>query len=122
MYDGKVRDSGFKYQELQDKSGTETHIPSAVAAVAIHIEAKKARAVLVIVPAAAQRQALRAVPHPDGTHRIGRVHGIQGEQFQQGRHRDAAFRRHGLKRMSGIHLAIPVFSKGYRPKQGKVVP
>lgn len=26
------------------------------------------------------------------------------------------------KRMSGIHLAIPVFSKGYRPKQGKVVP
>ncbi|WP_205906128.1 hypothetical protein, partial [Desulfovibrio piger] len=24
------------------------------------------------------------------------------------------------KRMSGIHLAIPVFSKGYRPKQGKV--
>ena len=27
-----------------------------------------------------------------------------------------------IKRMSGIHLAIPVFSKGYRPKQGKVVP
>ena len=27
-----------------------------------------------------------------------------------------------LKRMSGIHLAIPVFSKGYRPKQGKVAP
>ena len=26
------------------------------------------------------------------------------------------------KRMSGIHLAIPVFSKGYRQKQGKVVP
>lgn len=26
------------------------------------------------------------------------------------------------KRMSGIHLAIPVFSKGYRPKQGKVAP
>ena len=26
------------------------------------------------------------------------------------------------KRMSGIYLAIPVFSKGYRPKQGKVVP
>ena len=26
------------------------------------------------------------------------------------------------KRMSGIHLAIPVFSKGYRLKQGKVVP
>ena len=26
------------------------------------------------------------------------------------------------KRMSGIHLAIIVFSKGYRPKQGKVVP
>mgnify|MGYP005870186789 CR=1 FL=1 len=31
---------------------------------------------------------------------------------------------HGVrpKRMSGIHLAIPVFSKGYRQKQGKVVP
>lgn len=28
----------------------------------------------------------------------------------------------GDKRMSGIHLAIPVFSKGYRLKQGKVVP
>ena len=28
----------------------------------------------------------------------------------------------GSKRMSGIHLAIPVFSKGYRPKQGKVAP
>ena len=28
----------------------------------------------------------------------------------------------GDKRMSGIHLAIPVFSKGYRPKQGKVAP
>lgn len=27
-----------------------------------------------------------------------------------------------IKRMSGIHLAIPVFSKGYRQKQGKVVP
>ena len=27
-----------------------------------------------------------------------------------------------LKMMSGIHLAIPVFSKGYRPKQGKVAP
>ena len=27
-----------------------------------------------------------------------------------------------VKRMSGIHLAIPVFSKGYRPKQGKVAP
>ena len=27
-----------------------------------------------------------------------------------------------LKRMSGIHLAMPVFSKGYRPKQGKAVP
>ena len=27
-----------------------------------------------------------------------------------------------IKRMSGIHLAIPVFSKGYRPKQGKVAP
>lgn len=27
-----------------------------------------------------------------------------------------------MKRMSGIHIAIPVFSKGYRPKQGKVVP
>lgn len=27
-----------------------------------------------------------------------------------------------FKRMSGIHLAIPVFSKGYRLKQGKVVP
>ena len=26
------------------------------------------------------------------------------------------------KRMSGIHLAIQVFSKGYRPKQGKVAP
>ena len=26
------------------------------------------------------------------------------------------------KMMSGIHLAIPVFSKGYRPKQGKVAP
>lgn len=26
------------------------------------------------------------------------------------------------ERMSGIHLAIPVFSKGYRPKQGKVAP
>ena len=29
---------------------------------------------------------------------------------------------HVAKRMSGIHLAIPVFSKGYRQKQGKVVP
>ena len=29
---------------------------------------------------------------------------------------------HPNKRMSGIHLAIPVFSKGYRPKQGKVAP
>ena len=29
---------------------------------------------------------------------------------------------HFTKRMSGIHLAIPVFSKGYRPKQGKVAP
>ena len=28
----------------------------------------------------------------------------------------------GIKRMSGIHIAILVFSKGYRPKQGKVVP
>lgn len=27
-----------------------------------------------------------------------------------------------FKMMSGIHLAIPVFSKGYRPKQGKVAP
>ena len=27
-----------------------------------------------------------------------------------------------VKRMSGIHLAIQVFSKGYRPKQGKVAP
>ena len=27
-----------------------------------------------------------------------------------------------FKRMSGIHIAIPVFSKGYRPKQGKVAP
>ena len=27
-----------------------------------------------------------------------------------------------IKRMSGIHIAIPVFSKGYRPKQGKVAP
>ena len=27
-----------------------------------------------------------------------------------------------IKMMSGIHLAIPVFSKGYRPKQGKVAP
>ena len=27
-----------------------------------------------------------------------------------------------VNRMSGIHLAIPVFSKGYRPKQGKVAP
>ena len=27
-----------------------------------------------------------------------------------------------IKRMSGIHLAIQVFSKGYRPKQGKVAP
>ena len=26
------------------------------------------------------------------------------------------------KRMSGIHIAILVFSKGYRPKQGKVAP
>ena len=26
------------------------------------------------------------------------------------------------KRMSGIYIAIPVFSKGYRPKQGKVAP
>ena len=60
-------------------------------------EAKKARAVLDSVPAAAQRQALRAVPHPDGAHRVGRVHGIQREQFQKRRGRDAAFRRHGLK-------------------------
>ena len=30
--------------------------------------------------------------------------------------------RRVVKRMSGIHLAIPVFSKGYRPKQGKVAP
>ena len=30
--------------------------------------------------------------------------------------------RFAAKRMSGIHLAIPVFSKGYRPKQGKVAP
>ena len=28
----------------------------------------------------------------------------------------------GINSMSGIHLAIPVFSKGYRPKQGKVAP
>ena len=27
-----------------------------------------------------------------------------------------------IKSMSGMHLAIPVFSKGYRPKQGKVAP
>ena len=27
-----------------------------------------------------------------------------------------------VMRMSGIHLAMPVFSKGYRPKQGKAVP
>ena len=27
-----------------------------------------------------------------------------------------------LKSMSGMHLAVPVFSKGYRPKQGKVAP
>ena len=41
------------------------------------------------------------------------------------RHWFARFRRKSIvvsKRMSGIHLAIPVFSKGYRPKQGKVAP
>ena len=27
-----------------------------------------------------------------------------------------------IKSMSGMHLAVPVFSKGYRLKQGKVVP
>ena len=27
-----------------------------------------------------------------------------------------------FKRISGIHLAMPVFSKEYRPKQGKAVP
>ena len=32
------------------------------------------------------------------------------------------FYTEAYKRMSGIHLAIPVFSKGYRPKQGKVAP
>ena len=32
------------------------------------------------------------------------------------------FYNDSAKRMSGIHLAIQVFSKGYRPKQGKVAP
>ncbi len=41
-------------------------------------------------------------------------------QFDSLRCIDSA--RHLYKRMSGIHLAIPVFSKGYRPKQGKVAP
>ena len=36
--------------------------------------------------------------------------------------KEDALIKYRLKRMSGIHLAIPVFSKGYRLKQGKVVP
>ena len=39
-----------------------------------------------------------------------------------GRHYEGKDEEFHLKRMSGIHLAIPVFSKGYRPKQGKVAP
>lgn len=35
---------------------------------------------------------------------------------------EASRKELATKRMSGIHLAIPVFSKGYRQKQGKVVP
>ena len=64
MYDGKVRDSGIKYQELQDKSGTEPHIPNAERTRVSDIEAKKARAAAIVVSAAAQRQALhiRAAP------------------------------------------------------------
>ena len=34
----------------------------------------------------------------------------------------SAFEKEEYKRMSGIHIAIQVFSKGYRPKQGKVAP
>lgn len=64
MYDGKVRDSGFKYQELQDKSGTEPHTSIAVATVAFKVKAKKARAGTTIVAAAAQRhtETSRIVP------------------------------------------------------------
>ena len=32
------------------------------------------------------------------------------------------FYNDSAQRLSGIHLAIQVFSKGYRPKQGKVAP
>ena len=63
MYDGKVRDSGFKYQELQDKSGTETHIPIADSPQVSEIEGKKARAGTIKV-AAAQRQPLPYEPLP----------------------------------------------------------
>ena len=59
MYDGKVRDSGFKYQELQDKSGTETHMPRAMGTRVTQREAKKARAASTIVIAAAHKPAIR---------------------------------------------------------------
>ena len=41
---------------------------------------------------------------------------LKGTDYEGWSHGDT------VKRMSGIHLAIPVFSKGYRPKQGKVAP
>ena len=64
MYDGKVRDAGIKYQELQDKSGTEPHSLAYIPSTKRERKAKKARAAAIVVSAAAQRQALhiRAAP------------------------------------------------------------
>ena len=63
MYAVQVRDSGSKGSELQEESGTETHIPIAESPQVIEIEGKKARAGTIKV-AAAQRQPLPYEPLP----------------------------------------------------------
>ena len=96
MYDGKVRDSGFKYQELQDKSGPETHILPRRRPVVTRSRPKGPRRCHNRIcrratPGAPRCSASRWNPQDWSCPRD------TGEQFQQGRHRDAAFRRHGLK-------------------------
>lgn len=72
----RIRASVFQVAGSQDKSGTETHISGAIRPSVNQIEGKHARAAVIVVSAAAQRQALRTVQHPDRPHRSGRVHGI----------------------------------------------
>nr|DAD55535.1 MAG TPA: hypothetical protein [Bacteriophage sp.] len=123
MYSGQFRDSGFKYQELQKESGTETHTLAATGTGDRKKEGKKARAEGTTV-AAAQRQPLARVPVPNATHRAvpGR---IKAQEFEQGRNRHARFRRHSRKSAGrgrrGVRARILAGNSGIQHHRARAV-